>query len=125
MVLKELPSGPSPYSKSHNRRLKKKGKEQIGGGLNDIQAAITELAEEAEDATSITTAAKTKLNAKSGKIGEGKGLLFTATRRKRALQLELIRQPAILSNKDFASNPFGTIRTHAQNTLVKHQVPGI
>jgi len=91
MLLKELASGLSPYSKSHNRRVKKKAKEQIGGGLTDIQAAITELAEEAEatlmesDATSITTAAETKLNAKYGKIGEGKGLLFTATRRKRAL----------------------------------------
>lgn len=88
--MKELASGLSPYSKSHNRRLRKKAKEQIGGGLNDIQAAITELAEGAEatltapDAT-ITSAAKTKLNAKSGKIGEGKGSSLTAIRRKRAL----------------------------------------
>jgi ribosome biogenesis protein SLX9 len=88
--LKEIISELTPYSKSHARRLKKRAKEQIGGGLSDIQMAITELAEEAEgsltapDATS-TTAAKIKTNSKSGKIGEGKGLPFTASRRKRAL----------------------------------------
>lgn len=27
----------------------------------------------------------------------------------------------ILSNPAFASNPFETIRTHAQNTLLKHE----
>ena len=33
------------------------------------------------------------------------------------------RIPMILANSEFSSNPFQTIRKHAQNTLVKHQVP--
>jgi ribosome biogenesis protein SLX9 len=90
MLLKEITFELSPYSKSHTRRLRAKAREQIGGGLSDIQAAITELAAEAEDsltapdATS-STAAKIKTNPNAGKIGRGKGLPFTASRRKRAL----------------------------------------
>lgn len=34
-------------------------------------------------------------------------------------ELEKLRQPLILSNPQYSSNPFQTIRTHAQNTLVK------
>ena len=144
MLLKEITSELSPYSKSHARRLRAKAKEQIGGGLSDIQAAITELAAEVEDSLTApdAAAAKIKTNPNAGKIGRGKGLPFTASRRKRALYtwvspvlillpladtcirlLEQMRQPAILSNKEFASKPFETIRTHAENTLVKHQVP--
>ena len=31
----------SPYSKSHERRLKRRAKEQIAGGLSDLQSAIS------------------------------------------------------------------------------------
>lgn len=34
-------------------------------------------------------------------------------------ELEKLRQPLILSNPQYSSNPFQTIRTHALNTLVK------
>ena len=33
-------------------------------------------------------------------------------------ELERLRHPLILANPDFTSNPFQTIRTHAQNTLI-------
>ena len=36
---------------------------------------------------------------------------------------ERLRVPMILSNPEFSSNPFETIRKHAQNTLLKHEVP--
>ena len=36
---------------------------------------------------------------------------------------ERMRIPMILQNSDFAKNPFQTIRTHAQNTLVRHEIP--
>jgi len=64
---------------------------------------------------------KGRMDSKSGKIGEGKGVPLSAAQRKRALQLEQTRQPFVLSNPTYASNPFQVIRTHAQNTLVKHQ----
>lgn len=35
-------------------------------------------------------------------------------------KIERLRHPLILSNPQFGSNPFQTIRTHAQNTLIKH-----
>ncbi|KAF8622253.1 hypothetical protein AX15_007192 [Amanita polypyramis BW_CC] len=122
--MQKLTYGLSPYSKSHTRRLKRKANEQIAGGLSDIKAAITELAEESnreqQDATSMT---KLKVNSRSGKIGEGKSVPLTAPQRKRALQLEQMRQPLVLSNPAFALNPFQAVRTHAENTLVKRQVP--
>lgn len=82
-----------------------------------------------------------KARATPGVIGEGKGAPLSKNQRKRALyvsqftqlpklttlyttlcsQLEKMRIPMILSNPAFASNPFETIRTHAQNTLLKHE----
>ncbi|KAK2461829.1 hypothetical protein APHAL10511_006292 [Amanita phalloides] len=126
-LLQRLASGLSPYSKSHARRLKKKAREQIAGGLSDMQAAIVELVKdestmtnrEPPDTTSTTESAEIKPNSNSAKIGEGKCIPLTAKQRKRALQLEQKRHPAILSDPDFSSNPFQTIRTHAENTLIK------
>jgi hypothetical protein len=77
---------------------------------------------------------------KTGMIGEGKGATLTGKQRKRALcvlasytyglhtndryrKMERLRHPLILSNPSYSANPFATIRTHASNTLVKHQVP--
>ncbi|KAF9068109.1 ribosome biogenesis protein SLX9-domain-containing protein [Rhodocollybia butyracea] len=127
----------SPYSKSHQRRLKRKIKEQLGQGLGDIrdalptvEASLTTANEPSvaagsksqqmqvdgeEDAAKSTTQSKSK----SSKIGEGKGTTLSNAQRKKALQIERLRHPHILSNPQFSSNPFETIRTHAQNTLVK------
>lgn len=129
--LQRLTSGLSPYSKSHVRRMKRKAKEQIAGGFSDIKAAVTELAEDApnsdptveiETLVDTTRPARNKVNSKAGKIGEGKRVPLIAMQRKRVLQLEQIRQPAILFNPTFVSSPFLTIRTHAENTLIKHQI---
>jgi len=36
-----LESSHSPYSKSHTRRMKRKAKEQVGGGMQDIALALS------------------------------------------------------------------------------------
>lgn len=38
-------------------------------------------------------------------------------------QVERTRIPMILATPEFAANPFQTIRTHAQNSLLKHEPP--
>ncbi|CAL1695363.1 unnamed protein product [Somion occarium] len=130
LFLQRLESAQSPYSKSHERRLKRKAKEQVAGGMNDIQAALSAVAGETADtdADSVPHASaddsiKVPSKPKPGQIGEGKSGPLSKTQRKKALQTERLRIPMILSNPEFASNPFQTIRTHAQNTLLKHQTP--
>ncbi|KAI0734572.1 ribosome biogenesis protein SLX9-domain-containing protein [Fomitopsis betulina] len=128
LFLRRLEASRSPYSKSHGRRLKRKAKEQVAGGLSDMQAAIEELDDEMPPAVVQSSAKEdeeqtskpSKARATPGVIGEGKGAPLSKNQRKRALQLEKARIPMILSNPAFASNPFETIRTHAQNTLLKH-----
>ncbi|PFH54579.1 hypothetical protein AMATHDRAFT_134711, partial [Amanita thiersii Skay4041] len=128
--LQKLTSGLLPYSKSHTRRLKRRAKEQIGSGLDDMNAAIAELEESSSKEISGTNILpssnekpqniKSSTSSKTGKIGEGKGTPLTNAQRKHALKLEQSRHPLILSNPSFSANPFETIRIHAQNTLVKH-----
>ncbi|KAF9452666.1 hypothetical protein P691DRAFT_660368, partial [Macrolepiota fuliginosa MF-IS2] len=119
----------TPYSKSHTRREKRKVKEQLaGGGLNDIQTILSTIAadEGDEDQTGSNPQeqqTKFKPQQKATKIGEGKNMPLSKNQRKRALQMEQFRQPLIRSTPEFTKNPFQTIRTHAQNTLVKHQQP--
>ncbi|TCD69973.1 hypothetical protein EIP91_005562 [Steccherinum ochraceum] len=131
LFLKRLESSRSPYSKSHERRVKRKAREQVAGGLTEMHAAIADLEATEGFANQPTVGDSSAPNedtaevpkAKSGQIGEGKGATLTKAQRKRALQAERMRLPLIRANPQFAANPFATIRTHAQNTLVKHQVP--
>ena len=142
-----------PYSKSHDRRLRRKAKEQIiGGNLKDLQTAIAALDDSydkapeghapADDVTPSPNTSIPKCHPKPGKIGEGKKNPFSKLQRKQALYglipsfpwwlglaflgnsvLEQLRQPLVLSNPEFSSNPFQTLRTHAQNTLSKYHPP--
>lgn len=82
----------SPYSKSHERRLKRKAREQVAGGLKDITAALAELETDipvaiqqtisADDATEDTSR---KSTAASSLIGEGKRTPLSKAQRKKAL----------------------------------------
>ena len=36
-------------------------------------------------------------------------------------KVEKLRQPLLISTPEFKQNPFQAIRTHAENTLVKHE----
>ncbi|OBZ80039.1 hypothetical protein A0H81_00893 [Grifola frondosa] len=112
LFVKRLESARSPYSKSHERRLKRKARNKLPV---ELQNAIN-LDDEVTNETP-------KAKPKPGQIGEGKGVPLSKAQRKRALQVERMRVPMILSNPEFTLNPFQTIRTHAQNTLLKHQPP--
>jgi len=117
----------SSSSKNQKRRLKKKQKEQVGGGLEAIQAALSALDDDdGVPKQTVQVADKLihpKVKPKLGQIGEGKGAPLTKNQRKQALKMERLRAPMILANPEFASHPFQTIRTHAQNTLLKHEHP--
>ncbi|KII93528.1 hypothetical protein PLICRDRAFT_35748 [Plicaturopsis crispa FD-325 SS-3] len=122
--VQRLESTRSPYAKTHaGRRLKRKAKEQIAGGLADMQSALLAVEKgDADEEGDDDAAQDTKPPPKPvpGQIGEGKSEPLSKAQRKRALQMERLRHPLILANPEFASNPFQTIRTHAQNTLLKH-----
>ncbi|CCL98987.1 uncharacterized protein FIBRA_00995 [Fibroporia radiculosa] len=128
LFMKRLESSRSPYSKSHERRLKRKAREQVASGMDDIRAAISAVedaipsavAEARSQVESDETQDQTA-RSQTGRIGEGKGVPLSKSQRKRALQLERMRIPMILATPEFASNPFQTIRTHAQNTLLRHE----
>ncbi|ETW87335.1 hypothetical protein HETIRDRAFT_243058, partial [Heterobasidion irregulare TC 32-1] len=130
LFLQRLEASRSPYSKSHNRRLKRLEREQIAGGLDGLRSALAAVEQDVARAdpraqAPVAPGAKNtdaepdrpQPRARPGQIGEGKGAPLKRTQRKRALQAERLRQPLILSNPDFAANPFETIRTHARNTL--------
>ncbi|KAJ8084132.1 hypothetical protein PM082_002899 [Marasmius tenuissimus] len=132
-LLQRLELSQSPYSKSHMRRMKRKAREQLASGLDDIQSALNSLDDNATNPSN-TTESSTETGydeaaqtgqpppkTKPGQIGEGKGATLSKQQRKRVLQAERMRHPLILQNPQFSSNPFQTIRTHAQNTLVKHE----
>ncbi|KAL1693060.1 ribosome biogenesis protein SLX9-domain-containing protein [Schizophyllum commune] len=153
--LQRLSSSHSPYSKSHERRLKRKAREQLASGMGEIQAVVDALEGDQpevqtigegrhadvdaaggagrgksatrKDSTAMDTTTpdepKKKRKQKAGIIGEGRKEPLSKAQRKRALQAEKMRHPLILSNPSFAANPFKTIRTHAENTLEKHQAP--
>ncbi|KAJ7103413.1 ribosome biogenesis protein SLX9-domain-containing protein [Mycena belliarum] len=126
-LLQRLESNHSPYSKSHARREKRKAKEQLGSGLDSMQLALATVEDDGADAPQepISEDAdaepkQKKAKPKPGQIGEGKGATLSKAQRQRALRMEKLRHPLILANSEFASNPFQTIRTHAQNTLLPH-----
>ncbi|KAJ3995019.1 ribosome biogenesis protein SLX9-domain-containing protein [Lentinula boryana] len=136
--LQKLELTQSPYSRSHQRRLNRKAREQIGQGLNEIRDVLqsvddgkaqTTIAQDAAKAVKLqmkvdgdedTLKSVQQSKVKSSQIGEGRASTLSDYQRKKALKIERLRHPFILSNPQFASNPFETIRTHAQNTLVKH-----
>ncbi|KAI0800936.1 ribosome biogenesis protein SLX9-domain-containing protein [Fomes fomentarius] len=135
LFMQRLEQSRSPYSKSHERRLKRKAREQVAGGMDEIKMAIAaveddiplavqnSIAATAEGVDETPAPQSKKVRPKHGQIGEGKGAPLTKNQRKRALQVERMRIPMILATPEFAANPFQTIRTHAQNTLLKHEPP--
>ncbi|KAF8807513.1 hypothetical protein BYT27DRAFT_7098885, partial [Phlegmacium glaucopus] len=121
------------FSKSHERRMKRKAKEQLAGNMDDLQTALTSLDEDILPPETMEKPSsyipknpggvKTKASSNIGKIGKGTSSTLSKAQRKRQLELERLRHPLILANPDFSSNPFQTIRTHAQNTLITRQPP--
>jgi len=123
--LQKLEPSIKQVSRSHTRRLKRKAREQLGGGLEDLRNAIATLDEEA---TVDSAAAEGEASPKPSKpdsdaIGKGTSSSLSKSQRKRVLELERLRHPLILNNSEFSSNPFQTIRTHAQNTIIRKGNP--
>jgi len=111
----------SPYSKTHARRMNRKAREQIGGGLSEIQTALGEID---ISTTSINESTETLApTSKFSMIGKGRKRSLSSSQRKRALKMEQMWYPLILADQDFAANPFQAIRMHAENTLLKHIPP--
>jgi len=124
-LLDRLYTSASTYTKAQRRRFNKKQREQIGGGLLDMKAAISMLDSVPPIVTGSAqqpdeTQAASGGSGPSQLIGEGKGAPLSKNQRQKALQLERLRHPMIISDKRYSSNPFQTIRTHAQNTLVRN-----
>ncbi|KAH0838398.1 hypothetical protein J3R83DRAFT_6705 [Lanmaoa asiatica] len=141
-----IKSSTTPYSKAQKRRFNRKQREQLGSGLGSIGTAISALEEKeipspAEVQSNATTSQqRLQARARAGLIGEGKGVPLTKAQRKHVLcvlngdvsswpkfnpsrEMEQLRHPLILTNPQYAANPFQTIRTHAQNTLEKRIPP--
>ncbi|KAI3622657.1 vacuolar membrane protein [Moniliophthora roreri] len=96
-LLHRLESTQSPYSKSHLRRMKRKAREQIANGLDDMQNAIASLdgghetpskTDHVRDESSVESERpSSKIKAKPGQIGEGKGATLPTQQRKHKLNV--------------------------------------
>ncbi|KDN50507.1 hypothetical protein RSAG8_01005, partial [Rhizoctonia solani AG-8 WAC10335] len=123
-LLHRLATSTSPYSKSHNRRLKRKQKAALSTDLQSIQNALNTIAEDVLPSAAESNDHEGRTRQAPGIIGEGKGVTLTKQQRKRALELERLRQSVIMTNSDYRKNPFDAIRKHAQNSLLAHENPG-
>ncbi|KAH7883693.1 ribosome biogenesis protein SLX9-domain-containing protein [Phlebopus sp. FC_14] len=122
--LDRLKSSTTPYSKTQRLRFNRHRREQVGGGLGEIEAAISTLdgTGSSPEPTKVKSVDQqpASVQKRPGMIGKSKSDPLTKSQRKRTLEMERLRHPLILSNPHFATNPFQTIRVHAQNTLEKH-----
>jgi len=103
--LDRLQSSQSPYSKSHNRRLKRKEKEQLVTQMGDLSAVLDEMdPTTAADLPGITSARRKDGTAtgivprmKPGQIGEGKGATLSKAQRKQALYVPVSKMTFVPS----------------------------
>ena len=96
-----LASTATPYSKSHNRRLKKKARDQLSTNLQEVRVAIDDIEDDDEgiqgepslqdDAKVVDIPMKPK--PKPGQIGPSKGSTLTVAQRKRVLYVILTAYP--------------------------------
>ncbi|KAF8516205.1 ribosome biogenesis protein SLX9-domain-containing protein [Hysterangium stoloniferum] len=117
-LMQRLGGSSSPYSKSTMRRIKRKDKETLSTDLTAVGEAIA--AVEAQGAPQNEIHKGREARPKPGQIGEGKHTSLTTNQRKGTFKAEKLRHRLIMQDPNFSSNPFQTIRTHAQNTLLKH-----
>lgn len=93
--VERLQSAQSPYSRSHNRRLKRKEKQQLVTKMDDLDAVLTALGDHPGSASvldipGVTSARRrdqtaSKPSSQPGLIGEGKGSTLSKTQRKAVL----------------------------------------
>jgi len=81
VVEKETGAETEPVSRSHGRRLKRKAREQLGGGLGDLHNAIKTVVD-----TGAAAEGEASLNpSKPGAIGKGSSSTLSKSQRKRVL----------------------------------------
>ncbi len=88
----------SPYSKSHNRKLKRKAKHQLAANLTDLETALNEIDKDVPGNKSsrvkdYSAASSGKDNLKPVQIREGNGAPFTKAKRKQTLCVRWFDQP--------------------------------
>jgi len=104
------------------RRVRRKEKEQLSTDLSAVNEAIAAINNQGNPGTvSKGNPNSRELQPRPGQIGEGKHNSLTSNQRKRTFQAEHLRHKLIMQDRNFTANPFQTIRTHAQNTLIKHE----
>jgi ribosome biogenesis protein SLX9 len=93
--MERLRGSQSPHSRSHNRRLRRKEKEQLASGMADLKAALGAIDDSVEKVQrpGITSArrrdpsksASGESGIELGKIGEGRGVPLSKAQRKQVL----------------------------------------
>jgi len=129
--MERLRGSQSPYSRSHNRRLRRKEKEQLASGMADLKAALSAIDDSVEKVQRPGIASARRRDPSNsgefrielGKIGEGRGVPLSKAQRKQVLFSERLRLPIVQSTPEYSKNAFETIRQHAQSTLVPREVP--
>ena len=106
----------TPYSKSHARRLKRKAREQIASGLDDVVAALPPIIANAEvtlassegktNSSDAKGAHSNKRQAQNGLIGEGKGAPLSKNQRKNVLYVTFYSVLVVM----YIDNPVGRLR---------------
>jgi len=121
VLMQRLGVSSSPYSKSTIRRIKRKEKEKLSTDLTAVGEAIAAVEAQVVPQNKIHKGKEAhNPRPKPGQIGEGKHTSLTMNQRKGTFKAEKLRHELIMKDPNFSSNPFQTIRTHAQNTLLKH-----
>lgn len=80
----------TPYSRSHNRRLKRNARSQLVAKMDDLASALNSMEDPEEfdaEVPGVTVARKREVtkSTPSGLIGEGKGAALTKSERKAVL----------------------------------------
>ncbi|GAA5834067.1 hypothetical protein JCM5353_002054 [Sporobolomyces roseus] len=120
-LLDQINQRSQPYSKSHNRRLKRSQRPSANlvTSLSDFQDVLPSIEPEFEEPSGEGEDEGIVIeDEEEYKLKDGKGReKLTAKKRQRVLSSESTRLPAILANSNFSQSPFATIRMHTLNTM--------
>lgn len=134
-LLEKLNASTAPYSKSHNRRLRRAARPQnnLVTTLQEVEAVLPSIEpafDLSDEADAFEVEAEEEEYEEAGTAASGKGKTggkgkekLTAKKRQRVLTAESTRLPAIIKNESFAASPFATIRQHTLNTLAMQKNP--
>ncbi|TIB06424.1 hypothetical protein E3P96_00468 [Wallemia ichthyophaga] len=112
------------YSKSHQKRMKKKAKQQLNVNLNDLDEGLHDIDQHTQpthEESAAANSAQDKQQQQRKKLEEAANKTsnkpLTQKQKQKALQLETKRLPLILNHPQYSKDPFGTLKQHAENML--------